>query len=146
VHEPTEGRWRLPPWSRIAALIFAGAALASALGGARVVVPQLDEWRETYAEYEPERRENEALLSLGFEVETWERLRRQLRRGDRYYVAAIVPYQHEVRNYAGYALLPAVRATDIESANVVVYWQLDPPAGLPCADVGQDVCVLRRPS
>jgi hypothetical protein len=146
VQEPTEGRRRLPLWSRIAALIFAGAALVSAVGGARDVVPQLDEWRETYSAYEPERRELEALRSLGFEAKTWERLRRNLREGDRYYVAAIVPYQHEVRNYAGYALLPAVRATDIESANVVVYWQLDPPTGSSCVDVGQDVCVLRRPS
>jgi hypothetical protein len=146
VPEPTRGRRRLPSWSRLVALIFAAAALVSAIGSARVVVPQLDAWRETYSEYDPERRENEALLSLGFEVETWERLRRLVREGDRYYVAAIVPYQHEIRNYAGYALLPAVRAADIESANVVVYWQLDPPAGPPCEDVGQDVCVLRRPS
>ena len=109
-------------------------------------MPQLDAWRETYAAQEPERRELEALLSLGFEVDTWERLRRSLREGDRYYVAAAVPYQHEIRNYAGYALLPAVRATDVENANVVVYWQLDPPAGQPCVDVGQDVCVLRRRS
>lgn len=111
-----------------------------------MVVPQLDEWRETYSEQTPERREQEALLSLGFEVETWERLQQAVRDGDRYYVAAIVPYQHEIRNYAGYALLPAVRAPDLESANVVVYWQLDPQAGLPCVDVGQDVCVHRRPS
>ena len=142
----TPGRRRQPPWSRIAALAFAGAALFSAVAGTREVIPELDEWRETYADYEPERRELEALLSLGFKVDTWERLRRRLREGDRYYVAATVPYEHEVRNYAGYALLPAVRAKDLESANVVVYWQLDPPTGRRCVDVGQDVCVLRRPS
>jgi hypothetical protein len=146
VPEPTRGRRRLPPWSRLAALIFAAAALVSAIGSARVVVPQLDAWRKTYSEYEPERRELEVLHSLGFEPETWERLGREFREGDRYYVAATVPYEHEIRNYAGYALLPAVRATDIESANVVVYWQLEPPVGQRCEDVGQEVCVLRKPS
>ena len=144
MREPRKGRRRLPTWSSVAALIFAGAALVSAVSGARVVVPQLDAWRETYSELEPERRELDALLSLGFEVKTWERLRESLREGDRYYVAAVVPYQHEIRNFAGYALLPAVRAPSFESADVVVYWQLDPPAGQRCVDVGQDVCVLRR--
>jgi hypothetical protein len=144
VRQPTQGRRRLPTWSRVAALLFAGAALVSAVGGARVVVPQLDEWRTTYSELEPERRELEALLSLGFEVETWDRLRQALRPGDRYLVLAEVPYEHEIRNYAGYALLPSVLVADPQKADAVVYWQLDVPAGLRCVEVGQDVCVVRR--
>jgi hypothetical protein len=144
VRPPTQGRRGFPPWSRLAALIFAGAALVSAVQGARVVVPELDAWRATYSELEPERRELDPLVSLGFEAETWERLRQALRPGDRYLVRADVPYQHEIRNYAGYALLPSVLVADPEQADAIVYWQVDPPASRPCMDVGQDVCVARR--
>jgi hypothetical protein len=118
----------------------------SAVQGARVVVAELDAWRKTYSELEPERREQEPLLSLGFEAETWERLERALRPGDRYLVRAKVPYQHEIRNYAGYALLPSVLVADPQKADAIVYWQLEPPAGRPCAEVGRDVCVVRRES
>jgi hypothetical protein len=144
VREPTHGRRGLPSWSRVAALIFAGVALVSAVAGIRVVVPELNEWRMTYSELEPERRELEPLLSLGFEVDTWRRLRQALRPGDRYLVLAEVPYEHEIRNYAGYALLPSVLVAKPQDADAVVYWQLDPPAGRPCVDIGPDVCVVRR--
>jgi hypothetical protein len=125
---------------------FAIAALGSAASSARVVVPQLDSLRERYGPLEPASREQAAVASLGFDVRMWERLSRSVREGDRYNVVADVPYQHEIRNYAGYALLPAIQVADPEDANVVVYWQEDPPAGADCTGIGDGVCVLRRQS
>lgn len=125
---------------------FAIVALAFAYDAARVTVPALQVWKNEYDDHSPEIREEATVASLGFDPDTWDRLDEALGEGDRYHVLAEVGYQHEIRNYAGYRLLPAVQVPEPEDANLVVYWQLPPPAGEECADVGQDVCVLRRPS
>jgi hypothetical protein len=133
-------------WSVVAAAVFAAAALLSADRSARIVLPELDAWRDDYRQLAPIERERAVLRSLGFKVPTWVRLRESLGEGDRYHVLAKVGYQHEIRNYASYALLPAIQVPRLEQADVVVYWQLEPPSGRKCVDVGQDVCVLRRRS
>jgi hypothetical protein len=137
---------RFLSWSGLVTVAFVLAALGSAATSARIVVPHLGSLREQYAPFEETSREEAITTKLGFQVPTWRRLERSVRKGDRYHFVADVPYQHEIRNYAAYALLPAIQVADAEDANVVVYWQEDPPAGAACADVGQRVCVLRRPS
>lgn len=132
-------------WSVVAALVFAAAALHSALTSARVVLPDLDVWRHEYRRLEPIERERAALRSLGFDPDTWVALRVSLSEVDRYHIVADVEYQHEIRNYAGYALLPAVLVPEPEDADVIVYWA-QRPADQDCVLIGHEVCVVHRPS
>lgn len=133
-------------WSVVAAAVFAAAALYSALASARVVLPGLDVWRHEYRRLEPIERERAALLSLGFDTDTWVALRASLRDRDRYHIAAEVEYQHEIRNYAGYALLPAVLVSEPEDADAVVYWAMRPQGDQDCVRIAREVCVVYRPS
>jgi hypothetical protein len=109
-----------------------------------VVVLEHNELRERYGPLEPARREDEIVRSLGFDSDVWERLRSSVRAGDRFNIVAQGMDQHEVRNYAAYALLPAIQVTDRSAADVVVYYEIDPPAGVRCRPIGERVCVVRR--
>ena len=133
-------------WSVVAAAVFAAAALYSALTSARVLLPDLDAWKDEYSRLEPIERERAALLSLGFDTDTWVALRASLRDRDRYHIAAEVEYQHEIRNYAGYALLPAVLVSEPEDADAVVYWAMRPQGDQDCVRIAREVCVVYRPS
>jgi hypothetical protein len=133
-------------WSVVAAAVFAAAALYSALTSARVLLPDLDTWKDEYSRLEPIERERAALLSLGFDTDTWVALRASLRDRDRYHIAAEVEYQHEIRNYAGYALLPAVLVSEPEDADAVVYWAMRPQGDQDCVRIAREVCVVYRPS
>jgi hypothetical protein len=136
----------VPSWSVVAAAVFAVVALQSAVTGARVVLPDLDTWQGEYRRLEPIERERAALRSLGFDEDTWAALRVVVLEGDRYHIVSDAEYQHEVRNYAGYALLPAVQVAKPEDADIVVYWATAPPGGRDCALIAHEVCIIRRPS
>jgi hypothetical protein len=118
-------------------------AVASAVGGSWVGTRQLDGWRKDYGVLPPSLRDDPVALFLGFDVESWDALQRTLRRGDRYRVVARGPTRFEVRNYAAYALLPAVQVTASEEADVVVYYGPGAPAGR-CMRIGEEVCIERR--
>jgi hypothetical protein len=139
-------RWvRRTTHLRSAVLALASAAaLASAVWSTHAVLPVLEDWSDYYGPRDQAAREQEIELSLGFDVEVWERLRRSVRAGDRYAVVADGLDQHEVRNYAAYSLLPAIQVADVADANVVVYYATDPPPESPCTRIGGNVCVLRR--
>ena len=135
-------RWRGALRRALAAAAIAGA-LASALWGARVVVPALDDWRGPYGPLTEDLRDDPVGHFLGFDDAVWESLRRSVGRGDRYAVVAEGETRFEVRNYAAYTLLPAVQVSDPGDADVVIYYDVasrDPE----CTTVGPDVCVVRR--
>jgi hypothetical protein len=123
--------------------VASAAAIASALGVSRAVLTHLDEWRERYGAMQPSAREGEVARSIALDVGTWERLRRSVREGDRYVVVADAPEQHEVRNYAAYALLPAIQVAEVATANVVIYYSFDPPPRPPCVRIGKRICLVR---
>jgi hypothetical protein len=126
----------------LAAAATAGA-LVSALWGASVVVPALDDWRGPYGPLTEDLRDDPVGHFLGFDDAVWEALRRSVGRGDRYAVVAAGEARFEVRNYAAYTLLPAVQVSDPGKADVVIYYGVassDPE----CTAVGRDVCVVRR--
>lgn len=126
----------------LAAAAIAGA-LTSALWGARVVVPALDDWRGPYGPLTEDLRDDPVGHFLGFDDAVWESLRRSVGRGDRYAVVAEGETRFEVRNYASYTLLPAVQVSDPSDADVVIYY--DVASRHPeCTHVGPDVCVVRR--
>lgn len=129
--------------SGVVALVASAAALASALGGAWVGVPKLDEWRKDYGILPPSLRDDPVALFLGFDVESWDALQRSLRKGDRYVIVARGPTRFEVRNYAAYALLPAIQVLSEEDADIVVYYGTDAPDAR-CTRIGDEVCLLRR--
>ena len=130
--------------SAVGILAACAAALASAFGGAWVGIPKLDDWRKDYGTLTPALRDDPVALFLGFDVESWDALQRALRKGDRYLVVARGPTRFEVRNYAAYALLPAVQVTEEENADVVVYYAgAETPAGR-CTRIGTEVCIDRR--
>ena len=115
----------------------------SALWGARVVVPALDDWRGPYGPLTEDLRDDPVGHFLGFDDAVWESLRRSVGRGDRYAVVAAGEAPFEVLNYAAYTLLPAVQVSDPRRADVVIYYGVaSPPAG--CRVVGPDVCLVRR--
>lgn len=122
----------------------AAAALAGAVWGASGSLDRMDEARDNYAPLSSEERENEVELALGFGSPLWDKIRSSVRADDRYHVVSDAPEQHEVRNYAGYTLLPAIQVTDAEDATVVLYWANEPPAGSPCVELSPNVCVERR--
>lgn len=134
--------WRsVPPSAAIVATVCA-AAIASALGGARIVQVDLEGWRERYGAMEPSTREGEVARSIGLNATAWERLRRLVGVGDRYAIVARAPEQHEVRNYASYLLLPAIQVADVADANVVIYYAPDPPPRPGCIRIGR-MCLVR---
>jgi hypothetical protein len=51
--------------------------------------------------------------------------------------------QHEIRNYAAYSLLPAIQVLDPADADVVIYYDVEPPR-TGCVSVGGNVCIVRR--
>jgi hypothetical protein len=131
-------------WSSVLVAAAAAAALVSAVWGAHVGINRMDVARDYYAALEPAERENEIELSLGFDSELWDEIRRSVRSDDRFIVVSDAFEQHEVRNYTGYSLLPAIQVSDIEDATVVLYYENEPPAGSRCAPLGKNVCVERR--
>jgi hypothetical protein len=79
---------------RVSSAIVASAsaaAIASALGGARIVQVELEGWRERYGAMQPSAREGAVARSIGLDVAARERLRRSVGVGDRYTVVADVP-------------------------------------------------------
>lgn len=130
---------------RSSALVVAasGAALLSAFGGAWIGVQELDDWRNGYDVVPASLRDDPVGLYLGFDVESWDALRSELHKGDRYAVVAHGPTRFEVRNYAAYTLLPAIQVTPDQDADVVVYYGRDPPAER-CLRIGKEVCIVRR--
>ena len=131
-----------PPWSAVVVVAACAAALASALGGTWVGVPKLDDWRGPYGPLTPSLRDDPVGLFLGFDVASWDALRRTLQKDDRYLVVARGPARFEVRNYAAYALLPAIQVASRDAADVVVYYGTDPPAAR-CTRIGKEVCIER---
>lgn len=131
------------PRSGALLVVAASGALLSAFGGAWIGVQELDDWRQTYTGVPESLRDDPVGLFLGFDVESWDALRRALHKGDRYAVVAQGPTRFEVRNYAAYALLPAIQVTPEQDADVVVYYGRDPPAER-CVRIGKEVCIVRR--
>jgi len=129
--------------SRVVVVAASVAALASVLGGAWVGIPKLDDWRKDYGTLPPSLRDDPVALFLGFDVASWDALQRTLRKGDRYAVVARGPSRFEVRNYAAYALLPAIQVTAPEDADVIVYYGTVGPAS-GCERIGKEACIVRR--
>ena len=115
----------------------------SALWGASVVAPALDDWRGPYGPLTEDLRDDPVGHFLGFDDAVWESLRRSVGRADRYAVVAAGGTRFEVLNYAAYTLLPAVQVSDPERADVVIYYGVAAPYP-ECTVVGPDVCVARR--
>lgn len=134
---------RRPALSRVVVVAASLGALVSVLGGAKVGIPTLDDWRKDYGTLPPSLRDDPVARFLGFDVESWDALQRTLRRGDRYAIVARGPTRFEVRNYAAYALLPAIQVKEPDDADVVVYYGSGAPPGR-CTRIGEDVCIERR--
>jgi len=139
-------RLRAASLSRALVLAVAGITLAGALWSARESLERMDRARDYYAALEPEEREREIEVALGFDHELWERIRDAVREDDRFAVVSEAPEQHEVRNYGAYELLPAILVAAVEDATVVIHWKSPPPPGTSCEPLGSDVCVERRTS
>jgi hypothetical protein len=114
-----------------------------AFQGLRITVPRLDDARAYWEALAPELRDDPVAELYGFGEPVWIELRRSVGEGDRYAVVAEGDGQHEIRNYAAYSLLPAIQVSDPADANVVVYYDVQPPA-TGCAPVGKNVCIVRR--
>jgi hypothetical protein len=84
-------------WSSVLVAAAAAAALVSAVWGAHVGINRMDVARDYYAALEPAERENEIELSLGFDSELWDEIRRSVRSDDRFIVVSDAFEQHEVR-------------------------------------------------
>lgn len=125
-------------------MVASVAALMSALGGAVAGLPQLNEWRQDYGAMPESLRDDPIAAFLGFDDEVWEALRQSARKGDRYAIVAEGERRFEVRNYAAFSLLPAVQVLDPADANLVIYYETDPPVGSRCTRVAERVCLLRR--
>jgi hypothetical protein len=119
------------------------AVLASVLGSAWVGIPKLDDWRTRYGPLTPELRDDPVALFLGFDVESWDALQRALGERERYLVVAQGPTRFEVRNYAAYALLPAIQVATQEDADVVVYYGTA-ASEASCTRIAAEVCIRRR--
>lgn len=132
--------------SELLVIAAAGAALLSAVWGARLAFDRMDTARDYYAELDDTQREREIELALGFDSELWRRLRLSIRADDRFAVVSDAFEQHEVRNYASYVLLPAVQVADVGEADVVLYWADNPPPDVRCARLADNVCLERRDS
>jgi hypothetical protein len=131
--------------SRAGALVViaaSAAALLSALGGAWVGLQELDDARPHYENLPASLRDDPVGLYLGYDVATWDALGRTLGRGDRYAVVARGPGRHEVRNYAAYALLPAIQVLPDEDPDVVVHYGRARGAD-GCVRVGEEACIVR---
>jgi hypothetical protein len=135
-----------PGSSRALVVVAAAAALVSALWGTRDSLQRMDAARDYYTSLSAAEREDEIELALGFDHALWERIQNAVDDDDRFAVVSEAPEQHEVRNYAAYALLPAIQVSDAQDANVVLYYASDPPAGAECDRLAADVCLERRTS
>ena len=129
--------------SRALVVAATTGALASALWGASVVVPALDDWRGPYGPLTEDLRDDPVGHFLGFDDAVWQSLRRSVGVGDRYAVVTAGEARFEVRNYAAYTLLPAVQVSDPAEADVVIHYGVAPPRP-ECTTVGPDVCIVRR--
>jgi hypothetical protein len=119
------------------------AALVSAYEGLRVGVPRLDDARAYWATLAPEVSDDPVARLYGFGEPVWIELRDSVGAGDRYAVVAEGEGQHEIRNYAAYSLLPGIQVSDPADANIVIYYDVQPPA-TGCVLVGKNVCIVRR--
>jgi hypothetical protein len=129
--------------SRILAASASLTALVIAFEGLRITVPRLDDTRAYWAGLAPELRDDPVAHLYGFGEPVWVELRRFVGKGDRYAVVAEGDGQHEIRNYAAYSLLPGIQVSDPADADVVIYYDVPPPA-TGCAPVRKNVCVVRR--
>jgi hypothetical protein len=119
------------------------AALVSAYAGLRIGVPRLDDARAYWAVLAPEVSKDPVAHLYGFGEPVWIELRDAVSADDRYAVVAEGEGQHEIRNYAAYSLLPGIQVSDPADADVVLYYDVPPPA-TGCVPVGKDVCIVRR--
>ena len=119
-------------------------ALASAFWGLHVGIPKLDAARAYWSALPQPLRDDPVADLYGFGEDIWTNLDRAVGSGDRYAVLAEGERQHEIRNYASYRLLPAILVRAPRDADVVVYYEVEPPAGANCEPMGTGVCVIRR--
>jgi hypothetical protein len=133
-----------PREARVAVSVVAAAVLLSAIWNAYLAIENMDRARDQYTELTTAEREQEVERSLGFDLATWNAIRRAVGEDDRFAVVSDAPEQHEVRNYAAYVLLPAIQVPDPEEATVVLYWATPPPAGAACEPLAANVCLERR--
>jgi hypothetical protein len=129
---------------RALAMAASVAALASAFMGAKAGVPRLDDARDYWNAVDSSVRDDPVAHLYGFGEPLWVELQGAVGAGDRYAVIAEGDGQHEIRNYAGYRLLPAIQVSDPIDADVVVFYGVEPPA-TGCVSLGEDVCIVRRP-
>jgi hypothetical protein len=125
-------------------LVVAAAVLATAGWNAWVALDRMEDARSYYSSLTPAERENEIELALGFEFDVWDELRRSVRDDDRFTVVSDAFEQHEVRNYAAYALLPAIQVSTVDEATVVLHWKSPPPPGSECRRLAAYLCLQRR--
>jgi hypothetical protein len=136
----------LPSWDRIVVLLACAAFVTSIVVGLRWTIPHLETWRDNYGALSESGREDIVARSLGFEPRVWDRLRAQIEDGDRYVIVASGIHRFEVRNYAAYALLPAIQVSEPRTASILIFYETVPPRGVRCAPVGRRVCIARPPS
>jgi hypothetical protein len=129
--------------ARALVLVASGAALLSAFFGAYEGLQRMDRARDEYGPLDQAGRESQIEVALGFDSATWERVRSLVHADDRFAVVSDAPEQHEVRNYAGYSLLPAIQVPAAE-ATVVIHYAREPPAEPRCLRLDEKVCVQRR--
>jgi hypothetical protein len=141
-----------PPWrddrrratlSRILVVSASLTALVIAFEGLRITVPRLDDTRAYWAALAPGLRNDPVAHLYGLGEPVWVELRQSVRKGDRYAVVAEGDGQHEIRNYAAYSLLPGIQVSDPADADVVIYYDVPPPA-TGCVPVGTNICIVRR--
>ena len=130
--------------ARAGVAVVAAAILLTAVWNAYVAIERMGDAREEYGPLSAAERENQIEQALGFDSAVWDGIRRSVNPDDRFFVVSDAFEQHEVRNYAAYALLPAIQVSDPEEATVVVYWANAPPAGTACERLAANVCVERR--
>jgi hypothetical protein len=142
---PGRGDRRCETLGRLLAVSASLAALVGAYAGLRIGIPRLDDARAYWAVLAPEVSDDPVAHLYGFDEPVWIELRDSVGAGDRYAVVAEGEGQHEIRNYAAYSLLPGIQVSvsDLANADVVIYYDVPPPA-TGCVPVGKNVCIVRR--
>jgi hypothetical protein len=133
-----------PRRARVGLAVVAAAVLLSSIWNASLVLERMNAAREHHAAFTSAEREEAIERALGFDVAVWGEIRQAVGANDRFLVVSDAFEQHEVRNYAGYLLLPAIQVSDPEDATVVLYWATAPPRDSACVRLADDVCLERR--
>jgi hypothetical protein len=148
-----EKPWRVsvvtaPGGARHNALLgFAAIALVSATVSAISFLGAVHRALGEFSHATTAQREHVAIVGAGLHAETWDFVRANVTRSDRYVIATPARlgagFHRFMRTVAGYWLLPAVAVSRAAEGDVVVYFGQHGPRGSTCREKPDLVCVHR---